>query len=76
MNIDIRKHIKEAEEHEWKIQHPERWMKKQDPNDPIQRKIAIHDWELHRQKNAEEATIEIEVWRKLYGKTKINSDRG
>lgn len=64
----IRKHIKEAEEHEWKIQHPERWMKKQDPNDPIQRKIAIHDWELHRQKNAEEATIEIEVWRKLYGK--------
>lgn len=64
----IRKHIREAEEHEWKIQHPERWMKKQNPNDPIQRKIAIHDWELHRQKNAEEAVIEIEVWRRLYGK--------
>lgn len=63
----IRKHIREAEEHEWKIQHPERWMKKQDPNDPIQRKIAVHDWEKHRQKNAEEAALEIEVWRRLYG---------
>ena len=40
---------------------------KQDPNDPIQRKIAVHDWEKHRQKNAEEAALEIEVWRRLYG---------
>ena len=37
------------------------------PKDPIQRKIAIHDWELHKQKNAEEAAIEIEAWRRLYG---------
>lgn len=63
----IKGHVNEAEKHAWKIQHPELYMKKRDPNDPVQRKIAIHDWENHMRRNSEEAAIEISVWRKLYG---------
>lgn len=63
----IRSHIKEAELHEWKIQHPEKYMIDGDPSDPVDRSRAIRTWKRHKKRNAEMASIEIEVWRLLYG---------
>lgn len=63
----IKKHLREVEDHEWKIHHPEMGMKREDPNDPVERKRAINTWANHRKRNAEQGTIELEIWRRLYG---------
>lgn len=64
----IKSHIRRTEEHIWKILHPETGMKRGDPNDPVERARVISKWITDRDRNAQEATIEIEVWRELYGK--------
>lgn len=63
----IKSYIRQVEEHEWKIQHPEKNMTKQDPNDPIERARAIEIWENHRRRNARYAKIALEIWREKYG---------
>ena len=63
---DIRGHLKATEEHEWKIQHPELYMKRDDPNDPEARRRAVVHWEGDRRRNARITRIEIEVWRRQY----------
>lgn len=63
----IKRYIKQIEEHEWKIQNPERYMTKQDPNDPVERSRAIEIWENHRKRNARYAKIALEIWREKYG---------
>ena len=63
----IKRYIKQIEEHEWKIQNPERYMTKQDPNDPVEQSRAIEIWKNHRRRNARYAKISLEIWRKKYG---------
>lgn len=68
LESSIKNHIREVEEHIWKILHPETGMEREDPNDPIERARAINTWKNHRLRNAQEAAVEIEVWRRMYGK--------
>lgn len=68
LESSIKSHIKQVEEHEWKLQHPEIGMKREDPNDPVARARAMKKWYGDRFRNAQEAAIEVEVWRQLYGK--------
>ena len=60
LESSIKKYIKQIEEHEWKIQHPELYMTKADPNDPIEKMRAIRIWENHRRRNARYAKIALE----------------
>lgn len=63
----IKSHIRQVEEHEWKIQHPETGMTREDPKDPVARTNAMKKWRGDRFRNAQQALIELEVWRRLYG---------
>lgn len=64
----IRSYIREAEEHEWKMQNPQNYMFRSDPNNPVEVKIALNDWNNHKIKNSRLATIGIKLWRNKYGK--------
>jgi peptidoglycan hydrolase CwlO-like protein len=46
----IRSHQKQIDLHYEKIAHPEKYMVKEDPNDPVQRTRAIEDWlkDIHK----------------------------
>ena len=64
---DIRGYLKATELHEWKIQHPEIYMERENPSDPILRQFAINHWKNDRRRNARITRILIEVWRSKYG---------
>lgn len=63
----IRSHIRQVEEHTWKMLHPEKVMVRGDPNDPDAVACARGKWRSDRKRNAQQAAIELEVWRRLYG---------
>ena len=64
----IRSHIEEVVEHSEKINNPREHMLREDPDNPDAVRRAVNDWTNHRTRNADQACIEIEVWRYLYGK--------
>lgn len=64
----IRSHIKEIELHEWKIQNPGRYMQKADSSNPREVEYAVIAWKKDRRRNARQALIELETWRRKYGK--------
>ena len=59
---DIRSHIKEAEEHEWKIKNPEDYSERYKNGNARMKAIVINDWKNHRRKNARLAVIETRLW--------------
>lgn len=63
----INSHIKAVRDHIEKLNNPTENMHRDDPNDPVARRRAINDWLNHRRRNAEQAAIEIEIWRDNYG---------
>lgn len=42
-------------------------MTREDPNDPVARANDMKKWHGDRFRNAQEALIELEVWRRSYG---------
>lgn len=63
----INSHIKAVRDHIEKLNNPTENMHRDDPNDPVARRREINDWLNHRRRNAEQAAIEIEIWRDNYG---------
>ena len=66
----IRSRIIQVEEHADKIRHPERydigWAEKTER----QRAGLLKKWEKDLRRNAEQAGIEIEVWKERFGNDK------
>ena len=58
----IRSHIRQAEEHEWKIRNPEENSDRYKHGNDDQKKIVLNDWYNHRRKNSRLAAIEIKLW--------------
>ena len=60
-------HSAQVEEHADKIAHPEKYDTGWAEKDERQRRGLLSKWEKDLKRNAEQAEIEIEVWKEEFG---------
>lgn len=64
----IASHTAQVEEHQDKIKNPAKYDKGWDLKDSRQKEGLLRKWEKDLRRNAEQAEIEIEVWKERFGK--------
>ena len=62
----IASHTAQVEEHQRKIQNPQSYDKDWDKKDARQKQGLLNKWQKDMQRNAQQAKIEIEVWKERF----------
>lgn len=63
----IASHVAQVEEHADKVKNPEKYDTGWGEKDARQREGLLKKWEKDRRRNAEQAAIELEVWKERFG---------
>lgn len=63
----IKSHVAQVEEHTEKIEFPEKGDKNWNSKTPVAQNGLLLKWNKDRIRNAEEAAVEIEVWKERFG---------
>lgn len=62
----IKSHIQRTEEHEWKIQNPEKYSERYRNGNAQTKQNVLHEWEDHRRKHARAAALKIKLWEEKF----------